>query len=126
MNSMKSIGYFFETYILIPSANAASPELIGLIGRINKHIINPFIVLLFTVALVFFTFGMYNFFTGKDNSDSLEKGKAHMIWGIVGMAIMVSVFGIMKFLTSTLGVPDVTGNVQSGGTGNVSGLINTQ
>ncbi|MFT7328158.1 MAG: hypothetical protein ACI870_000338 [Crocinitomicaceae bacterium] len=119
---MNNFMYFVNTYILIPHTHAASPEVIALMGKINEQIINPLVVLLFTAALILFTFGMYNFFTNRDNSEDLEKGKAHMIWGIVGMAIMVSVFGIMNFITSSLGV----NNVNPETSGDVSGLINTQ
>jgi hypothetical protein len=119
---MNNFTYFVNTYILIPHTHAASPEVNELIGNINEQIINPLIVLLFTAALVLFTFGMYNFFTNRDNSEDLEKGKAHMIWGIVGMAIMVSVFGIMNFITSSLGIKNVNPETSY----NVSSLTNTQ
>jgi len=113
---------FLNTYVLIPKADAASREVIELVGKINEEIINPLIVLLFTVALILFIFGMYNFFANRDNSEDLDTGKRHMVWGIVGMAIMVSVFGIMNFITSSLGVK----NVNPETSGDVSGLINTQ
>ena len=78
---------------------------------------------MFTAGFIVFTFGMLNFFGNREDSEALEKGKRHMLWGVVGMAIMVSVFGIMKFITGSLGVSNVTSNIEAGGTGDVSGLI---
>lgn len=98
---------------------AASEDFKALVGRINEQVLNPLIVLLFTAALVFFVVGLFNFFGKKDNSEALEKGKRHMLWGIVGMAIMVSVFGIMNFLTSSLGI----NNVDPSSSGDVSTLF---
>ncbi|MCA9351378.1 hypothetical protein KC929_01190 [Patescibacteria group bacterium] len=99
---------FIQTYILIPQADAAiSEEFVAFIGRVNQHVVNPLIVVLFSVALVLFIVGLYKFFSGKDNADALKTGKQHMLWGIIGMAIMVSVFGIMNFITGSLGIDDV-------------------
>lgn len=108
------------SYILIPQTHAASPQFLALMGRINQHFLNPLIVLLFTGALLLFMWGMFNFFTKKDDTTALETGKRHILWGIVGMAIMVSVFGIINFLTSTLGI----GNVSPQNSGDVSNLLN--
>lgn len=115
---------FITTYILVPRADAASERLLALVGRVNEQVINPLIVLLFTAGLILFIVGLYKFFSTSDNADDLETGKRHMLWGIVGMAIMISVFGIMKFITGSLGINNVTSNAERSGTGDVSGLIN--
>lgn len=92
-----------------------------LIGRINEHVLNPLITVLFAVAFVQFIVGLFNFFSSKNSGsdEGIEKGKRHMLWGIIGMVIMVSVFGIMSFLTNTL----QTGDVNPDQTGDVSGLF---
>jgi len=102
---------------LIPQVYAQSDPLMSLMGRINKFVVNPLIVLMFSVALVLFVFGLFNFFGSKEDTEALAKGKSHMLWGIVGMAIMVSVFGIMNFITGTIGLkginPATTGSVDN-------------
>lgn len=118
---MENIQQFIAEYILIPQAFAASQQLIDLMSRVNKFLINPLIILIFTLALVLFIFGLFNFFGNRDDVESLEKGKRHMLWGIVGMAIMVSVFGIMNLITQTLGVNNVDPNTPGY---NISGLQN--
>lgn len=102
------ISQFIAEYILIPQVYAApSQEFLELIGRINDNVINPIIIILFASAFVLFTIGLYNLFGSNDNTDTLAKGKRHMLWGVVGMFIMISVFGIMKFITGSLGITNV-------------------
>lgn len=121
---MNSVQQFIAEYILVPQAHALAPEVSELLKRINDQVLNPLIVLMFTAALVLFVFGLYKFFgpAGKQGSESINDGKRHLLWGIVGMAIMVSVFGIMNFITSTLGVSEVNPDA----TTDFSGLTNTQ
>lgn len=119
---MNTLGNFFMEYIMVPVAHAQSApqSVVEFIGRINKFFLNPLIVLMFSIALVTFIWGMFTFFGRKDNTEEIEKGKRHMLWGIIGMAIMVSVFGIMNFISSTT-IGETTNPSSSG---DVSSLFN--
>ncbi|MCD8563576.1 MAG: hypothetical protein LRY44_01020 [Candidatus Pacebacteria bacterium] len=73
-------------------------------ARVYEVIINPLIVFFFALALVLFLIGMLQFFVYKQgNTEKAQEGRQHMLWGIIGMFIMVSVFGIMRILINTLG-----------------------
>jgi len=98
-----NIWQFISEYILIPGVEAQS-SVVNLVGKINRIIINPLIALLFVVAFVLFLFGLFKFFGNREDTSALEDGKRHMMWGIIGMAIMVSVFGIMQLIINTLDV----------------------
>jgi hypothetical protein len=74
------------------------------IRKVNKGLINPLITLMFAIAAVYFVYGVFEFIKDSDASDAREKGKQHIIWGLVGMAIMGSVFFIMQLIVGTLGV----------------------
>ncbi len=77
----------------------------GFLGRVNDVIINPLIIVLFAIAFMIFLAGMLRFFFQRDqSSEEAKKGRQHMIWGIIGMFIMMSVFGIMALIKNTLGV----------------------
>jgi hypothetical protein len=74
------------------------------IGRVNQVIINPLIAFMFALALVFFLVGMLQFFIHRNrNSEKANEGKQHLLWGIIGMFIMLSVFGIMQLIKGTIG-----------------------
>lgn len=100
---MKELIYFIQEYIYIPIAHAqAAPAGVSeLVQRISRYFLNPLIVLMFTIALVTFIWGMFTFFGRKDNTDEIEKGKRHILWGVIGMAIMISVFGLIDFISGT-------------------------
>ena len=73
-----------------------------LISRANTAIINPIIVLLFAVALIVFLWGIFEFISGHESEEKVSTGKRHMLWGIIGLAIMASAFGILNLIVSFL------------------------
>ena len=75
----------------------------GTISNITSNIIQPIIGFLFALALVMFLWGIVQFISNAENEEKLSEGKEHMLWGIVGMFIMVSVFGIMNLICNTIG-----------------------
>lgn len=79
--------------------------------EVNAHIINPLIGLLFTVAFVIFLWGAVTFIFNSGDTDAQKKGKQHMLWGVIGMFIMVSVVAILRIVLNTFGVdiPDTRG-----------------
>ncbi len=74
------------------------------VGRVNKYILNPAIILMFGIALTVFLWGMVEFLTKADQAEDRETGKQHMLWGVVGMAIMFSVYALLHFIQNTFGL----------------------
>ncbi|MBX4210525.1 hypothetical protein KW783_00945 [Candidatus Parcubacteria bacterium] len=75
-----------------------------LIGRINQYVLNPVILVLFAVATLIFLWGIFQFIAKVQSDSDRETGKRHIMWGLVGMFIMISVFGIIKVILDTIGV----------------------
>lgn len=75
---------------------------IPLLDKINKVIINPFIYLMVGVSTVVFFWGVLQMMMNLGNDKAREAGKSHMIWGIVGLTIIVCVFGIMSLISRML------------------------
>ena len=73
-----------------------------LLNRISAFIINPIIYLLFAAAFVGFVWGLVQFMAHLDNEESRKTGSKHMIWGIIGMVIMVGVNAIIAIIQSTI------------------------
>ena len=61
-----------------------------LVQRITDFIVQPLIELLFVAATVVFMWGIFQFIAGGDSEDSRSEGKRHMLWGLIGMFIMVA------------------------------------
>ena len=73
-----------------------------LVAKLADAIVNPLIKLMFAVALIVFLWGVFGYIKGANNADAREIGKSHIIWGFVGMFIMVSVFSIIKIVMNTV------------------------
>ncbi len=72
--------------------------------KVDQFILNPIILLLFAVSTVYFIYGVVKYLS-LDPSDS-KRGEARdaIIWGLVGMLIMFSVYGLIGFVLTTFGV----------------------
>ena len=73
------------------------------------NIVNLVIPIIFALALLGFFYGLILYFFGKD--ESKEKAKKTMIWGIVILFVMASVWGLVNFIQDAVGVNG--GNVPS-------------
>lgn len=83
----------------------------GLLGNIATFILNPIILLGFVIATIYLFYGIVQLIWKSDGSD-LEKNKQNVIWGIIGLFVMFSVFGILRFVLGALGIttPGFFGN----------------
>lgn len=74
------------------------------LGTINEKVLNPLIQFAFIIAFVFFIWGVMQFIRNADNPEGRKKGQDHMIWGVVGLVIMLGVYGIINILINTFGL----------------------
>ena len=74
-------------------------EAAKLIFNIKEYILNPIIGFMFAVAVVMFIYGIVEYIWSADNEEKVEVGKKHMIWGIVGIFVMLGVYGILNILS---------------------------
>jgi len=75
---------------------------IPVLEKIKSLILEPFIAFLMALAIIYFLFGLYKFISGFDNQTARDEGKKHMLWGVVGVAIMTSVYGLITIISSTI------------------------
>ena len=76
-----------------------------LLNNINRYLLNPFIILLFTIALLVFFWGLFKFIGNMDSPEEREKGRKNILYGLLGMLIMISVYGIIYVILNTFQVP---------------------
>ena len=72
-------------------------------------VVNPILRVAMAVALVLFVYGVFIFIKGADQPDVRTTGQKHMLSGLIGLAIMVSVFTIVRMIIGTIGAdtPDI-------------------
>lgn len=75
-----------------------------LLGKIANLILNPLIVLGFVVATIFLFYGIAKMIWGAD-SGNLDENKKSVMYGVIGLFIMFSVFGILYLVLDTFDIP---------------------
>ena len=71
---------------------------------VNDKIINPLIILMFAIALIVFIWGLAMFIAKGGDEDARETAKRHILYGVLGMFIMVSAFALARVITGSLGI----------------------
>jgi hypothetical protein len=59
---------------------------------------------MFTIALIVFIWGLVEFISKAGSEEGRETGRRNMLWGIAGMFIMVSVYGIITLILNSFGL----------------------
>jgi succinate dehydrogenase/fumarate reductase cytochrome b subunit len=70
-------------------------------------IVNPLITLLFALAVVYFLYGVLEFFMNQENEEKKTQSKSHMLWGIIGITIMLGVFAIINIILKTFNISGI-------------------
>jgi uncharacterized membrane protein YuzA (DUF378 family) len=78
-----------------------------LLNNAIAYIVNPLIYLLVGLAVIYFLYGVFNFVRNAENSEKRAEGASHILWGIIGIAIMFSVFAFVRVIQNTIG-PDAS------------------
>lgn len=66
------------------------------------ELLNYVVIALLTAALMFFLYGIVSLmFFNASNEEARSKGKKFMMWGIVSLFVMVSVWGIVNVLKTS-------------------------
>ncbi|MFZ2763515.1 MAG: hypothetical protein WAX80_00540 [Minisyncoccia bacterium] len=80
----------------------------SLLRAISAYILNPLILLAFSVAFLVFFWGVFQFISSQTVDSGREEGKRKIFWGIFGMFIMLSAFALIRLILNTFGIPTST------------------
>jgi hypothetical protein len=73
----------------------------GIIGLLNTIVVP----VIFALAFLVFIWGVVNYFFFSEADESkLAAGRQFILWGIIGMVVLFSVWGLVNLLLSTLGI----------------------
>lgn len=73
------------------------------------QLVTKLIPILIAIGLLFFIWGLVQFIMAGGDDTAKDKGKSHMVWGVIALFVMVAVWGLVGLLG------DVTG-IEVGGT----------
>ena len=83
---------------------AANPKLQDLLIYAGCIINKSVIPLIIALAMVAFIWGVVQYVINSDEEAKKAKGKQFMIWGIIGLTVMVGVWGLVRIVGTTFGI----------------------
>lgn len=97
----------FSFLILSPFVVFAGPALEGpapsgvrgFLGTI-QGLLNAVVPILISLGIVYLVWGIVQYMIG-DSEEAKTKGKERVIFGIIGLAIIISVWGLVSIVTKT-------------------------
>ena len=82
---------------------AVDPTVFGnVVNPIISNIVYPAITLLFGLAVITFVYGVLQMVIKGGDEEARKKGKMMMGYGILGLFIMVSAWGIIYLISNTV------------------------
>lgn len=83
----------------------------NLICRIQQ-ILNSIIPVLIALGVVYFVWGVVQYVIG-DGEEAKKKGRDHIIYGILGFAVIIGLWGLVSLVVSTFGLSSASINLPS-------------
>jgi len=71
-----------------------------------KTALNTVIGIAILLAFLFFIVGIVNFIRNAGDPTGRSEGRQQMIWGVIALAVLASIWGIVQWLTGELGLTD--------------------
>ncbi len=92
------------TAFAVPLVSLAQATTFEGIGTLIISVINTVLVpVIFALAFIVFLWGAFDvFILGANSEEVKEKGKNLMLWGLIGFFVMVSIWGLVNILTSSV------------------------
>ena len=93
------------------AANACVGGTTGLEGVLCKiqDLLNAVVPVLVALGIVYFVWGVVSYMIGSDE-EAKKKGRDRVIYGIIGLAVIVAMWGLVRILTDTFDLQDGNNN----------------
>lgn len=99
------LNFVFLVPVIVFAEDPSPPQNLGEFFNIITGLIgNSIIPLIFTIAFMFFVWGVVQYVLYPDDEGKKEKGRQFMIWGLIALTVMFSVWGLVNILTGTFGI----------------------
>jgi len=92
---------------MLCSNSNLSEGLGNIINFFSCIIVKSIIPLLFSLAVAGFIWGVIQYFLNPENEENRKKGKSYMLWGIISLFVMISMWGLVAVVGNTFGIGTV-------------------
>lgn len=73
------------------------------LDKVQENILDPIITLLALAAFILFAYGVFELIRGADNEEARKLGQRHIIYSVIGLAILFGAKTIVSILTKVVG-----------------------
>lgn len=87
-----------------PCALGSNPNFGNLVTFLICNITKFVIPLIFTFAVVMFIWGVVRYVINSSDEAQREQGRQFMLWGIIALTVMISVWGLVNILGATFNI----------------------
>lgn len=101
--------FIYTVLSFLPAFALAQPRTANLdnLGNFVTQIggvVARIIPVMFALAIVYFFWGVIKYIRSAGDPKEADAGKSIMIYGVIGIAVMASIYGLIAWLQGTLGV----------------------
>jgi len=86
------------------ASQQAALEAMRFVIKFNQIILVPLIALLMGVAFLVFLYGAAEYIINAEDDGARATGRTHMLWGIIGLVVMVSALALLQIVAATFGL----------------------
>jgi hypothetical protein len=112
MSVRSSVAFVLAAGVVALPLFASAQSLVNTLALFNS-LLNALIGILITIAIVIFFWGLIKYMMTMGTEDA-HKAVHLMLWGVVSIFVMVSIWGIIQLLQSTFNVSRTTAIVPGG------------
>jgi uncharacterized membrane protein len=102
-----------QQFVGPPAPGTASG--LGLVLDRLADIVGGITPLIVALALLFFFFGLAKYILSAGDEEKKSQGRSIMIWGIIALFVMVSVWGLVRLVQETFDLQNSAGGVPAPG-----------
>lgn len=98
----------------MPALAFAAPASFKEFAELAVQILQGFIALLFASLAVGLLYGVVLFFANADNEQKRSEIKQYLLWGVIGVVVVMGIWGILALLresifgTGVVGIPQLS------------------
>jgi len=74
-----------------------------ILSNVATYIFTPLYQAVVGIAILYFLYGAAKYVVDLNNPEKQTFGKSHLLWGMVGLFIILSVGGILNALNGSIG-----------------------
>ena len=107
---MKKILYgvlAFSPVLAFAASDTSLTPLVSIITALSK-ILGLLIPMAFGLAILYFFYGVAKYVGSAGDPKAADAGKSIMIYGVIAIAVMASLWGLVTWLQGTLGITNNT------------------